>query len=100
LHYLILKEILKLINSNIQNKKYQFIFTTHNIDLLDLDILKKDQIAFVEKNEHQSTEFYKLSDFEDIRKELDVKKLYKHGAFGAIPNIVDFRILLNSYGKE
>ncbi len=101
LHYFIVKEILKLINSNIKDKKYQFFFTTHNIDLLDLDIFRQDQIAFVEKNDEQSTEFYKLSDIDfPARKELDVKKYYKNWAFWAIPYVGDFRLLLNLYEKD
>lgn len=100
LHLLIVEAILKLVNSNIKDKEYQFFFTTHNIDLLNLDVLKKDQICFVEKNENQSTEFYKLTNFEDLRKWLDIKKYYKNWALGAIPEVLDLRLLLDSYGNK
>lgn len=101
LHFLIVEELLKLINSNIKNKKYQIFCTTHNIELINLDVLKKDQICFVEKNGEQSTEFYKLSDIDlPIRKELDIKKFYKHWALWAIPHIQDFSYLIETYEES
>lgn len=101
LHLLIVEAILKLVNSNIKNKKYQILFTTHNIDLLNLDILKKDQICFAEKNKNQGTDIYKLTDVNlPIRKELDIKKFYKNWALWAVPDVLDFNLLLDSYGEK
>jgi len=101
LHFLIVEELLKLINSNIKNKKYQIFCTTHNIELINLDILKKDQICFVEKDADQSTEFYKLSDIDlPIRKGLDIKKFYRHWSLWAIPYIQDFSYLVENYEED
>ena len=84
LHFLIVEELLKLINSNI-----------------NLDILKKDQICFVEKDADQSTEFYKLSDIDlPIRKGLDIKKFYRHWSLWAIPHIQDFSYLVENYEED
>ena len=69
-----------------KNKRSQFIFTTHNINLLDEDFVRKDIVWFTEKDEDGSTKLYSLSDF-NIRKELLFSKAYKSGNFGAIPEL-------------
>ena len=47
--------------------------------------LRQDEIGFVEKDEEGKSEFYKLSDVEGVRSDLDFCKNYILGAFGAIP---------------
>lgn len=69
-----------------KNIRSQFIFTTHNISLLDEDFVRKDIVWFTEKEEDGSTKLYSLSDF-NIRKELSFSKAYKSGNFGATPNL-------------
>ncbi len=64
----------------------QFVFTTHNIDLLDEDFVRKDIVWFTEKDEDGSTKLYSLSEF-DIRKTLSFSKAYKTGSFGATPEL-------------
>ncbi|MBO0932694.1 AAA family ATPase [Fibrella aquatilis] len=63
--------------------KGQLIFTTHESNLLDQDIFRRDEIWFAEKHEG-ATKLYPLSDF-DIRFDLDIRKGYLNGRFGAIP---------------
>lgn len=62
----------------------QLIVTTHECNLLDLDLLRRDEIWFAEKDESQATRLYSLNDFK-VRKDLDVRKHYLQGRFGAIP---------------
>lgn len=67
------------------NTKGQFIFTTHESNLLDLDIFRQDEIWFTEKDKiTNSTHFYSLSEFKP-RYDLDIRKGYLMGRFGAIP---------------
>lgn len=68
-----------------QNTKGQFIFTTHESNLLDLDIFRQDEIWFAEKDKTSgSTQLYSLSEFKP-RYDLDIRKGYLKGRFGAIP---------------
>lgn len=65
--------------------KGQLIFTTHESNLLDLNVLRQDEVWFVEKNEKlKSSQIYSLNDFKP-RSDLDIKKGYLQGRFGAIP---------------
>lgn len=63
----------------------QLIFTTHNTNLLNFDLLRKDQIYFVSKAENGSSELYTLYDFKDFRENMDPEKGYLMGRFNAIP---------------
>lgn len=68
----------------------QLIFTTHESNLLDLNIFRQDEIWFVEKNNAGATELYALSDF-NPRYDLDIQKGYLKGRFGAIPFTSDLK---------
>ncbi len=63
----------------------QFLFTSHNTNLIDTSRLRKDQIVFVNKKSDGSTEVYSLYDFKDFRDNMDAEKSYKQGRFDAIP---------------
>jgi len=70
---------------NDKTTKGQFIFTTHESNLLDLKIFRQDEIWFVEKDRKSgSTQIYPLSEFKP-RNDLDIRKGYLNGRFGAIP---------------
>ncbi len=69
---------------NCRNKKNQLIFTTHDTNLLDLDLLRRDEIWFVEKSEQGVSNLYSLAEFK-MRFDLKIEKGYLNGRFGAIP---------------
>jgi len=62
----------------------QIIFTTHESNLLDLDLLRRDEIWFAEKDDKAATHLYSLMDFK-VRNDLEIRKHYLQGRFGAIP---------------
>ncbi len=62
----------------------QIIVTTHESNLLDFDLLRRDEIWFAEKDQNLATRLYSLMDFK-VRKDLEIKKHYLQGRFGAIP---------------
>ncbi|PIZ01409.1 hypothetical protein COY60_03835 [Candidatus Gracilibacteria bacterium CG_4_10_14_0_8_um_filter_38_28] len=94
LHFLLLENLIKFIHKANISKGAQFLFNTHNIDLLDLELFRKDQIWFTEKDKFGATSTYALDEFKDIqiRNNSDIKKAYKLGIFGGIPTLSDFYI--------
>ena len=66
----------------------QLIFTTHETSLLDLDLLRRDEIWFVEKDHGGASRLYSLAEF-NIRPDLKIQKGYLNGRFGAIPFVGD-----------
>jgi len=90
LHPYIVKYIVELFNDPDLNKNNaQLIFNTHDTNLLDLELLRRDQIWFTEKNpkDGEST-LYSLDDF-SIRKSENVEKGYLLGRYGAVPFLVN-----------
>lgn len=82
IHPALLKELVRKFMTNPATKG-QLIFTTHESNLLDQNLFRRDEIWFVEKQDG-ATRMYPLSDF-DIRLDLDIRKGYLNGRFGAIP---------------
>lgn len=66
------------------SQQSQLIVTTHESNLLDLDLLRRDEIWFAEKDATLDTNLYSLSEFK-IRKDLEIRKHYLTGRFGAVP---------------
>jgi AAA15 family ATPase/GTPase len=87
LHPSLMRHLIALVNSIEHNPQgAQLICTTHDVLLLDEDI-RRDQIWFVEKDEHSVSRIYALSDFRDVRKNSDILKRYLLGVYGAVPNL-------------
>jgi hypothetical protein len=76
-----------------QDTKGQLIFTSHESNLLDLNIFRQDEIWFVEKdNKLGESKMYSLSEFKP-RYDLNVRKGYLTGRFGAIPFLANLQDL-------
>mgnify|MGYP000003702885 FL=1 len=54
-------------NERINKNNAQLIFTTHDVNLLDHNTVRKDQVWFTEKNRCGVSELFSLSDFSDVR---------------------------------
>ncbi len=86
LHPLLVQFVIKLFHdSNINKNNAQLIFNTHDTNLLSLDIFRRDQIWFAEKDTKKgATDLYPLDDF-SVRKSENIQKGYLNGRYGAIP---------------
>jgi AAA15 family ATPase/GTPase len=80
-------------NPKINKKNAQLIFTTHDTNLMDSSIFRKDQVWFTEKNEQGVTELFSLQDFPEVREDTKFDKWYLAGKFGAIPNLQSLEAL-------
>lgn len=95
LHPLVLEVLIRIFNSQKNNPRgAQFLLTLQNTFLLDNNLLRRDQIWFVEKKkENFVSEIYSLQDIRlssnnsKPRNDLSYEKNYILGRFGAIPNI-------------
>ena len=93
LHPLLTRNIVLLFMDSEKNPHgAQLIFATHDTNLLDLDIVRRDQIWFAEKDKVESTDIYSLVEFKDedgkkVRNDRDIKRDYIRGRYGAIPFI-------------
>ncbi len=71
-----------------KEKPCQFICTTHDLNLMDLKILRQDEIWFVEREKDHSSRIYSLSDYKQ-RFDKNILNDYLIGRYGAIPCFQD-----------
>ena len=88
MHPMLLEFVVGLFNNPEVNKAdAQLIISSHNTNLLNLELLRRDQFYFIEKdNKTGQSELFSMDEF-SVRKSEDVRKAYLLGRFGAIPNI-------------
>lgn len=72
-----------------KSKNTQLIITTHESNLMDLDILRRDEIWFTERENDNTTTLYTLEKFK-VRYDKVVSKDYLSGRYGAVPVFKDF----------
>lgn len=84
LHPILVWKFLDFFLKSCHGGKSQIILTTHESNLLDLELLRRDEIWFAEKDNAASTRLYSLMDFK-VRKDHEIRKHYLQGRFGAVP---------------
>lgn len=67
----------------------QLIITTHESNLMDLNILRRDEIWFAERQKDNTTTLFTLEKFK-VRYDKVVAKDYLSGRYGAVPVFKDF----------
>ena len=93
LHPLLVRNfLLTFLNPEINSNHAQIVFTTHDTWQLSNQLLRRDEIWFVEKDEKGISTLYSLADFVDedgsrIRKDESYEKNYLIGKYGAIPTL-------------
>ena len=87
LHPDITYTIVEMFLKNSGQRPRQLIITTHESGLLDLNLLRRDEIWFIEKTVDGTSSAYSLEDFVP-RNDSDVRKRYLQGRFGSIPIIL------------
>lgn len=85
LHAVLVKEFIREFLQRAKGHRSQLIFTTHETHALDQELLRRDEIWFVEKK-GSATELFSLDDF-PVRTDLRLDRSYLLGRFGAIPNV-------------
>lgn len=96
LHTMLSKMLLELFLSGVTKKisKGQFVCTTHDTNLLDRDMLRRDEIWFVEKDKDGASHLSSLAEFK-VTDGLNYENGYLNGRFGAIPFVGDVSKLLS-----
>lgn len=86
LHPNLSKSYFNLFMEKTVNNHDQLIVTTHQSELLDNEVVRRDEIWFAQKEKDQSTQIYTLDEF-NTRPDMDIRYAYLNGKFGAIPFI-------------
>jgi AAA15 family ATPase/GTPase len=87
LHPMVVRFVLSLFhNPEVSKRGAQLWMTTHDTSLLDGDLLRRDEIWFVDKDERQASRLYPLTDFSP-RKGEALEKGYLRARYGGVPFI-------------
>lgn len=106
LHPNLVCRIISLFHSKeFNHKNAQLVFNTHDTNLLDSGLFRRDQIWFTDKDKYGAAKLYSLSDFssDDVRKNEAYEKNYMKGKYGAVPYLGSLDTLNEifvPYGKE
>jgi AAA15 family ATPase/GTPase len=84
LHPLLAKKFIEFFLRSCVTKLGQLIVTTHESNLMNLDLVRRDELWFTEKSPQGITSLYSLADFK-VRTDLRIDRGYLQGRFGAIP---------------
>lgn len=85
-HPTLLQKLIRYFNNQKINKaNAQLLFTSHDTNLMDPQIMRRDQFYFTEKSLVDETVLYSLSDLKGIRNNADFARQYLAGVYGALP---------------
>lgn len=91
LHSKLTEKYIELFFKLTADKPSQLICTTHDINLLDLKLLRQDEIWFVEREDDHASRIYSLSDYKQ-RFDKNILNDYLLGRYGAIPCFNEFEL--------
>ena len=88
MHPMLVELVVSKFQSPVSNPNHaQLIFTTHNTELLSMELLRKDQLYFVDKSrKNGASTLYSISEFGTGTNE-NIRKGYLMGKYGATPDL-------------
>lgn len=89
LHSLLTRQLLEnYLASCSEESRSQLLFTTHDVLLMDQDLLRRDEMWVVERDQQGGSELIGLSEYKEIRNDKDIRKSYLQGRLGGVPRIL------------
>ena len=87
---LLIKLINLFNNPEINKSNSQLLFTSHDTNLLDSSIMRRDQFYIAEKDINDGTKLFSLAELRGIRNDADFAKQYLAGFYGGRPLLTEF----------
>lgn len=86
IHPLMMRKLIEKVQNPVTNPHHaQLIFTTHDVNVMDFKVLRRDQIAFIDKDRKSgASELYQIEDIRDFSGSKAISS-YLAGKFGAVP---------------
>ena len=94
-YFSLTSKIIALFNSRLTNaKNAQLIFTTHDTNLLNANLFRRDQVWFTQKDSLGASELYSLAEYK-VRNSAPFEKEYLMGKYGGVPIVGQFERLFD-----
>lgn len=85
-HTMLTKRLVELFLSSCgADTRKQLLFTTHDLFLMDQDLMRRDEMYIAERSLAGGAELVALNEFRGIRYDKDLIRSYLDGRFGGIP---------------
>lgn len=84
LHPLLARALVKMFHLSDEHSSAQLLCATHDSNLLDRRMFRKDQVWFTEKDRYGATSLYSLAEFR-LGEDANYEREYIRGKFGAVP---------------
>lgn len=85
LHPMLTKYMVELFNKMHKDDDCQLIFTTHENDIMSLDLFLREEIWFIERDTAGCSKLFSLNKFDTIRADTRLSRQYLKGRYGGIP---------------
>lgn len=91
-HPSLLIKLISLFNDlEINKSNVQLLFTSHDTNIMNPSLMRRDQFYFAEKEENEGTRLYSLAELKGIRNDADFAKQYLAGFYGGVPMLSEFQ---------
>ncbi len=88
LHTLLTRHLLEgYLSSCSPDSRAQLLLTTHDVLLMDQDLVRRDEMWITERGEKGGSTLSSFSEFKDVRYDKDIRKSYLQGRLGGIPRV-------------
>lgn len=89
LHTILIRCLIEHYLSQCSRKsRSQLLFTTHDTQLIDQSLLRRDEMWITEMNRYGSSRLISFSEYQKIRNDKDIRKSYLQGRLGGVPRIL------------
>ena len=101
LHPLLIRQLLQAYLDSCSTKtRKQLLLTTHNVMLMDQQLLRRDEMWVAERDKSEASNLFSFSEYKDVRYDKDLRKSYLQGRLGGIPHILPGGALTNPHLTE
>lgn len=88
LHTLLTRTLLEFyLGQCTPTSRSQLLFTTHDVQLMDQQLFRRDEMWIAERDFSGATSLLPFSDYKDMRYDKDIRKSYLSGRLGGIPKV-------------
>lgn len=88
LHHQLIRTLLEgYLSRCTHSSRTQLLLTTHDLLLMDQNLLRRDEMWATERNSSGSSNLFSFSEYKDVRYDKDLRKSYLEGRLGGIPRV-------------
>lgn len=87
LHHDLVQKLIRSLHKVKSDHKFQFVFTTHDPGLLDIETLRRDQVWFVKKDQYWASTLKRLIEYKESRKDIAIETQYRKDTYKIFNNV-------------